>query len=124
MFPALLFCRNMAELNVDNPSFWFDDVLAARDEDETIVDECYETATDALGYAGSISEGDSDTNQVELCDDQPAFCDDQHGLVGTEIGTMRPRAWLCVLILDQIIRTCMRVLLLAACSCTGWGGLG
>ena len=80
MFPALFVCRNMAELNVEDPSFWFDDV---GDEDEAIVDECYEAATDALGYAGSISEGDSDTNRVELCDDQ-------HGPVGTEIGTMRP----------------------------------
>ena len=43
-FPALFVCRNMAELNVDDPSFWFDDVLAARDEDEAIVDECYEAA--------------------------------------------------------------------------------
>ena len=64
------------------------------------MDECYEAATHALDYAGSISEGDSDTNRVELCDDQPKFCDDQHGLVGTEIGTMRPRARLRVLILD------------------------
>ena len=67
----------MAELNVDDPSFWFNDVLAARDEDEAIVDECYEAATDASDYAGSISEGDSDPDHVELCDDQPEFCDDQ-----------------------------------------------
>ena len=45
----------MAELNVDDPSFWFNDVLAARDEDEAIVDECYEAATDVSDYAGSIS---------------------------------------------------------------------
>ena len=32
--------------------FWFNDVLAARDEDEAIVDECYEAATDASDYAG------------------------------------------------------------------------
>ena len=100
MFPALFVCRNMAELNVDDPSFWFDDVLAARDEDEAIVDECYEAATDASDYAGSISEGDSDTNRVELCDDQPELCDDQQGPIGTEVGTMRPRAQLRVLILD------------------------
>ena len=100
VFPALFVCRNMAELNVDDPSFWFDDGLAARDEDEAIVDECYEAATDALNYAGSISEGDSDTNRVGLCDDQPEFCDDQQGPVNTEIGTMRPRARLHVLILD------------------------
>ena len=99
MFPALFVCRNMAELNVEDPSFWFDDVLAARDEDEAIVDECYEAATDALGYAGSISEGDSDTDRVELCDDQHEFCDDQHGPVGAEIGTMQPQARLRVLIL-------------------------
>ena len=42
-----------------------------------IVDECYEAATDASDYAGSISEGDSDPVYVELCDDQPEFCDDQ-----------------------------------------------
>ena len=41
------------------------------DEDEAIVDECYEAATDASDYAGSISEGDSDTDHVELCGDQP-----------------------------------------------------
>ena len=61
MFPALFVCRNMADWNVDDPSFWFNDVLAARDEGEAIVDECYEAATDASDYAGSISEGDSDT---------------------------------------------------------------
>jgi len=77
VFPAPFVCRNMAELNVDDPSFWFNDVLAARDEDEAIVDECYEAATDASDYAGSISEGDSDPDHVELCDDQPEFCDDQ-----------------------------------------------
>ena len=77
MFPAPFVCINMAELNVDDPSFWFNDVLAARDEDEAIVDECYEAATDASDYAGSISEGDSDPDHVELCDDQPEFCDDQ-----------------------------------------------
>ena len=59
MFPALLVCRNMADWNVDNPSFWFNDVLAARDEDEAIVHECCEAATDASDYAGSIGEGDS-----------------------------------------------------------------
>ena len=67
----------MAKLNVDDPSFWFDDVLAAKDEDEAIVDECYEAATHASDYAGSISEGNSDTNRLELCDDQPEFFDDQ-----------------------------------------------
>ena len=50
VFPALFVCRNMAELNLDDPSFWFNDVLA---EDEAIVD--------ASDYAGSISVGDSDT---------------------------------------------------------------
>ena len=30
MFTALFVCRNLAELNVDDPSFWFDDVLATR----------------------------------------------------------------------------------------------
>ena len=40
-------------------------------EDEAIVDECYEAATDASSYAGTISEGDSDTDHVELCGDQP-----------------------------------------------------
>ena len=27
------------------PSFWFDDVVARRDEDEAIVDDCYEALT-------------------------------------------------------------------------------
>ena len=49
--PAPFVCRNMAELNVDDPSFWFNDVLAARDEDEAIVVDCYEAATDASDYA-------------------------------------------------------------------------
>ena len=26
------------------PSFWFEDVVAARDEDEAIVDDCYEAS--------------------------------------------------------------------------------
>ena len=43
----------MAELNVDDPSFWFNDVLAARDEDEAIVDECYEAATDRVKIRNS-----------------------------------------------------------------------
>ena len=67
----------MAHCNVDDPFFWFNDVLAARDEDEAIVDECYEAAMDASDYAGSISEGDCDIDHVELCGDQPEFCDDQ-----------------------------------------------
>ena len=39
LFPALSVCRNMAELNVHDPSFWFEDVVAARDEDEVNYDE-------------------------------------------------------------------------------------
>ena len=65
VFPVLFVCRNMADWNVDDPSFWFNDVLAARDEDEAIVDECYEAATDASDYAGSISEGGSDSDHVD-----------------------------------------------------------
>ena len=57
LFPAPFVCRNMAELNIDDPSFWFNDVLAARDEDEAIVDDCYEAATNASDYVSSISGG-------------------------------------------------------------------
>ena len=55
----------MAELNVHDLSFWFDDVVAAGDEEEAIVDDCYEAATVASDYAGSISECDSDNDHVE-----------------------------------------------------------
>ena len=39
VFPALFVCRNM-DWNVDDPSFWFNDVLAARDEDEVVLCLC------------------------------------------------------------------------------------
>ena len=48
--------------------------MAARDEDEAIVDDCYEAATDASDFAGSISGGDSDNDHVdpmEFYDGQP-----------------------------------------------------
>ena len=59
MFPALSVFSNIAQLNVLDPSFWLNNVVAARDEDEAIVDDCYEAATDASDYAGSVNGGDS-----------------------------------------------------------------
>ena len=96
VFPALFVCRNMADWNVDDPSFWFNDVLAARDEDEAIVDECYEAATDASDYAGSSSEGDRGMHQGK----NEKFLVCQQGPIGDEIGTLGVRAWVRVLILD------------------------
>ena len=113
VFPVPFVYRNMAELNVDDPSLWFNDVLAARDKDEAIVDNCYEAATDASDYAGPISGDDSD-DQPEFCNDQPEQADrcrnppSTPGVTrgctvqkkGAEIGTLGPWAWLHVLILN------------------------
>ena len=58
----------------------FDDAVAARDGDEAIVDDCYEAATNAPDYAGSVSGGDSD-NDHDNHDEHspPEFYDDQPG---------------------------------------------
>ena len=71
VFLALSVFRNIAELIIHDASLWLE---AARDEDETIVDDCYEAATDASDYAGGLSEGDNhhvEHNPTEICDDQP-----------------------------------------------------
>ena len=80
----------MAELNVDDPCFWFNDVLAARDEDEAIL--------------------------IKDCANGPTWPEPCCALF------VQACAWLHVLILDYQIRTCVRVLILTACSCV-WGGL-
>ena len=48
-----LFSENMAELNED-PSFLFEDVVVARDEDEAIVDEAATHATNGTGVINSV----------------------------------------------------------------------
>ena len=40
VFPALSIFRNVAHLNGLRPSFWVDDVVATKDEDEAIAHDC------------------------------------------------------------------------------------
>ena len=49
-------------------------MLRLPDEDEAIVDDCYEAATDASDYAGSVSGGDRDNDHDEHS--PPEFYDD------------------------------------------------
>ena len=68
MFLTLLFGQMM-----------FDDDTAG-DEDEAIVDDCYEAATDASDYAGSVSGGDRDNDHDDHDEHSPPeFYDDQPG---------------------------------------------
>ena len=51
MFMAIFVFRNMAKVNAHH-RFWFEDVMAARDEDEANVDDWYEAATCVSHHKG------------------------------------------------------------------------
>ena len=106
VFLALSVFRNMAERNVHDPLLRFEDVMAAGDEDEAIVDDCYEAATNASDYAGSISGVTVTTTKLNT----------------TQLQQPRSRLdGLHVLILETLIRARVCVLILTACHCRGGG---
>ena len=95
--PALSVYRNVAQANVVGPSFWFDHIVAARDEDEAIADDCYEASVRLKNKIPGMPAGAGRCRNWDPGTLRPAACSYYFGLTNksTHACSYFDRVFLC-----------------------------